>query len=666
MTESGSKILHVSRLNHAADALYARSLSFKRKIFREFRIRIGNLKSVACFTLQQAVRDKLRLLLKIFQAWKKEVNMTNKCRKVSNMMSKKYLLSLTFKKWKQENEVVKKSNKIVLHYLRLRAIKWIKLLRYLTRRKKKKILQKQRKRATALCVLVKRIFLAWKCHTEHSLLTPKKEAQGMFRAVQFIKERIFHAWSSLTSKNIARNEGLSSDVRNASTVRNLKTYFTQWHLITKSLNYSYYSSYKRGLNSFFNYAMKCQKEKEMMGSAVQQYSASVTLQAIRLLKIHAMKRKRARTAALVVASRANKRCSIKSWTGWCKAYRRHLKECSPRTFLTLDSKNIGNKTAQAAIDIHHTHDHDFPLSPSSSSTTNSYYSSSSSPSIRYLQNYEAKQQQYEQQQQQQQQEEKQQYQMEIMWGRRQRQVAVHDVDTVPNRQSVKSLRSIAQRGGDVSNDTHTDSCRNTDTVKYRDRDESGVWDRERNRDRDRDRYRDRYRDRERDKTASWNDSYLSDGGGVRETEEDDDDDEGEDRDTTYGTISKHSKLYRLCLIRAMRRWHCTALKRKHVRISAHRLMITSRSRCVRAGFTTMTSLWIKAVRMKMKEMAVAVDVLDVPYNLPQDQLYHPSSFEKLKAGDSGDVEEGEVGGGGGGGVEGVALSSLERGGVGSM
>ena len=69
----------------------------------------------------------------------------------------------------------------------------------------------------------------------------------------------------------------------------------------------------------------------------------------------------------------------------------------------------------------------------------------------------------------------------------------------------------------------------------------------------------------------------------------------------------------------------------------------------------------------MKEMAVAADVLDFRYTLPQDQLYHPSSFEELKAGDSGDV--GEVGLGGVGGferVEGVALSSAERGGVGSM
>ena len=645
MTESGSKILHLSRLNTAADALYARSLSFKRKIFREFRIRVRNLKSVACFTLQQAVKDKLRLLLRIFRAWKKEINMKKKSLVVSNKMNEKYLLSLTFKKWKEENEVVMKSNKIVLHYLRLRAIKWIKLLKYLTRRKKKKIMLKQRKRATALCVLVKRIFLAWKYHTEHSSLTPKEEAQGMFRAMQFMKGRILNAWSSLASKNIARNERLSSDFTKALRIRNLKTFFTQWHLITKSLNYSYYSSYKRGLNGFFNYAIKCQKENEMIQSAVLQYNASVTLQAIRLLKIHAMMRKRARTAALVVASRVNKRFCIKSWAGWRKAYRRHVKEHSRRTFLTLDSKNIEIKYAQTAIAIQHTHDHNFHLSPSSfsssSSTTNSYYTSSSSPSTQYLHNCEPKQQEHVQQQQREQQyEQQQQNQVEIMWGNRQGQAAVHVVDTVPNRQAGKSLSSTTQRGRDVSNDT----------VRYRDRDG----------------------DRERNETASKNYSYLTDYGGVGETDEDDD--EGGDRDATYGTISKHSKLYRLCLVRAVGRWHSTASKRKHVRISANRLMIATRSRCVRASFTAMTSLWIKAVRTKMKEMAVAADVLDVPYTLPHDQLYHPSSFEGLKAGDGEDVGEVEVEVGGGGGGErgelevggGFALSSLERGGVGSM
>lgn len=640
MSESGSKILHLSRLNTAADALYARSLSFKRKMFREFRIRVRKLKSVACYKLQQAVTAKLRLLLNIFGAWKEEMKMTKKRRIVSNMINKKYLLSLTFKKWKHENEVVKKSNKIVLHYLRVRAIKWMKLLKYLTRRKKKKILQKQRKRATALCVLVKRIFLAWKCHTEHSLLTPKEEAQGIFRAVQFIKGRIFYAWSSLTTKNVARNERLSSDLKHTSRVRNLKIYFTQWHLITKSLNYSYYSSNKRGLNGFFEFATKSQKEKEMMRRAALQNSASVTLQAIRLLKIHAMMGKRARTAAQVVASRVNKRCCTKSWAGWRKVYRRHVKEHSQRTFLTLDSKNIENRNAQTAIDSHHPHDH--TPSSSSSFTTNSYYSLSSSPSIQYLQHYEPKQQQ-------QQQEEEQQNQMGIILGIRQGQAAVHDLDLVPNRQAGKSLRSTAQKGRVVSNTVR-------DKDRDRDGDRVGVW------------------DRDRDKTASKNYPYLTDYGGVGERDEDDDNDEGGDRDASYGTIRKHSKLYRLCLGRAMRRWHCTALKRKHVRISANRLMIAARSRCVRAGFTAMTSLWIKAVRTKMKEMAVAlaVDVMDVPYNLSQDQLYYSSSFEGLKAGDSEDVGGGEVGGGVGGergelevgGV--VTLSSLERGGIGSM
>ena len=588
MMESSSKILRISRQNIAADTLYTKSLSFKRAVFRTFKNRVRTIKTVSKFTDQHAEKVKIRLILKIFRAWKEGIALKCKSQMVTNVTHKKQLLSSIFKKWKIETELVVKSTKIVLHYLNKRAQKWIKMLRILTRKKKKKIIQKQRKKALALCLLVHRTFFAWKILTKRSHLNPQEEALGTFRAVLFIKGRIFREWSLLTAKNIIEKERLSSEVEGVLGVRSKKEHFRQWCITKKSLNYSYHIACEKGFSAIFNQAIQGQRDRKTMAKAVLHYSAYVTLEAVRLLKIYAMERKRARTAALVIESRVKKRWCGRLWSEWRRVYRRHVKEYSQRTFLTLDSRTVGigndNVTERQGI-----RDRDREREEDEVQLLTSPQGSSP-PLLQYSDKTERKR---------------------VVKGR---------------KRGIKSGASRLLGGGsDVSNGT--DSWR----IDDKDRESDRGW----------------IGDSNRSKMITRRNYFDC---VDKESLDEEDDDEEEEVDDEVQSNRILGIPYRQCLLRAMRRWHCTALKSKHVRISAHRLMVTVRARCVRVGFSAMTSLWIRVVRMKIKDMAVAMGV-DIPYSLPQDQAYHPSSYKELKDGDNFDEDEDRgvvvvVGGGG--------------------
>lgn len=614
MTESSSKILLISRQNIAADALYATSLSFKRSVFRTFKNRIKTMKTVSKFTTKQAGKVKSRLLLKIFSAWKEGIELKYKSQMVTNVIHRKHLLSSTFKKWRIQADLVVKSAEIVRYYLNLRARKWIKILRTLTRKKKKKIIQKQRKKALALCVLVQRMFFAWKILTERSHLNPQEEAQGTFRAVLFIKGRIFREWSLLTAKNVIQKEKTCRGIEGVLGVRRKKEHFRQWCITKKCLNYSYYSTCEKGFSAIFNHSKKGQKERETMTKAVLHYAAYVTLEAVRLLKIYAMKRKRARTAALVVESRVKKRLCSRMWGEWRRVHKRHVKEYSQRTFLTLDSKNISRGN-----DIFTDSQEDREVDKGSDRQGNregdigsgrcgrgeegvellSNSERSSPPLLGYSDETESNR---------------------VVKGRK-------------RGNKMRSSKSIAQgRGSDVSNGT--DSWRIEDKDRVGDRDCNRVG------------------DRDRSKTTTRRKYFDI----INQESVEEDDEEDEDVDDIVASNHILDMPYRLCLVRAMRRWRCTALKSKHLRISAHRLMMAVRARCVKVSFSAMTSLWIRSVRMKIKDMALAAAVgVDIPYNIPHDQVDHLSSCKELEDGgneDRGGGEEG-VGVDGGGDENGV-------------
>ena len=602
MTESSSKVLHISRQNIAADTLYAKSLSFKRAVFRTFKNRMKTMQTVSKFTAKQSEKAKIRLLLKIFRAWKDGIDLKYKSQMVTNVIHRKYLLSSIFKKWKMQSDLVVKSAKIVRYFLSLRARKWIKILRTLTRKKKKKLIQKQRKKASALCALVQRMFFAWKILTERSHLNPQEEAHGTFRAVLFIKGRVFREWSLLTAKNVIQKEEISREIEGVLGVRSKKEYFRLWRITKKCLNYSYYSTCEKGFTAVFNHAVKGQKEREIMTKAVLHYGAYVTLEAVRLLKIYAMKRKRATTAALVIESRVKKRRCSRVWSEWRRVYRRHVKEYSQRRFLSLDSKNIsrGNDIFTDSQEDRHGDrvggrdregDRDRGRGRGEEEVELLSSRQGSSPPLReYSDNTESNR---------------------VVKGRK------------------RGLRSSANRlqggGSDVSNGT--DSWR----IDDKDRDRIG----------DRDRGSNRVGDRDRSKTTTRR-NYFD----IMDKESIEEDEDEEDKDV-YDMVASN----RIRGMRAMRRWHCTALKSKHLRISAHRLMMAVRGRCVKVGFSAMTSLWIRVVRTKIKDMALAAAVgVDIPYNKPYDQVDHPSTCKELEGGDNEDREGGE--GGVGVGVEG--------------
>ena len=545
------------------------------------------MKTVSKFTAKQAEKVEIRLLLKTFRAWKEEINLKYKSQLATNVIHRKHLLSSIFKNWKTEADLVVKSTKIVRHYLNLRARKWIKILRTLTRKKKKKIIQKQRKKASALCVLVQRMFFAWKILTERSHLNPQEEAQGTFRAVLFIKGRIFREWSLLTATNVIQKERISRELEGVLVVRRKKEHFRQWFITKKSLNYSYYCTCEKGFSAIFNYAIKGQKERKMMTKALLHYAAYITLEAVRLLKIYTMKRTRARTAALVIESRVKKRCYSRVWCEWRRVYKRHVKEYSHRTFLTLDSKSIGRENdifiysqedRQGIRDEEGDRDRERGRGEEEVDLLSSPQGSSP-PLLEYSDKTESNR---------------------VVKGRK------------------RGMRSSANRlqggGSDVSNGT--DSWRIDDKDK------------------------DRVGDRDRSKTTTRGNYFdITDKASMDE----EDDEEDEDVDDIVASDRILGIPYRQCLVRAMRRWHCTALKSKHLRISAHRLMVAVRARCVKVGFSAITSLWIRVVRMKIKDMAVAAAVgVDIPYNIPYDQVDHPSSCKELEDGDDEDRGGGEV------------------------
>jgi hypothetical protein len=322
--ESKSKILHENRQEEAAMALYVRSLSMKRHTFNTLRTRVKRQRAINDFSIMREERESFEYLSSAFVAWVKKVEVEKRGRALTLWTQRENTLRQIFKIWQGSHLIRVQSKMMVFRYLKARSLEWVRALRAMVRKKKKRAVHRHRQRGTALCFFVRLIFRSWKGLAVRNRPDPLRVAANTVCAVQFIKRRIFYAWAEITALNSRRRSKVILDLQKHQRLPTLHYYMCEWHNIANFTRRKYYTSCSKALTKLSYYTIRSQYIKRETQSVTILHWAARARKFLHLLRSQTVRNIRLNSAMNTTHDKKMRRTFFKFWRHWRKVLKLYL------------------------------------------------------------------------------------------------------------------------------------------------------------------------------------------------------------------------------------------------------------------------------------------------------------------------------------------------------
>jgi hypothetical protein len=353
--ESKSKILHENRQEEAAIALYARSLSVKRRTFHTLRTRVRRQKDINEFSALRVERANFGYISSAFTTWMKNTEVVRRGRVLTQWMQRENIVRKVFNKWRDCQLKQVRSKIIVLKTLSSRAVEWLRTLRAVVRRKKRQAVVRKRQKGTALCFFVSLIFRSWKRLTVRNRPDPLRVTANTVCAVHFIKRRILFAWAETTAENSRRRSKILHELQQRRRLPTLHFFLFEWLNIAHYSRRKYLTACSVTLTKLLHHATHSQHIKRETQAIAMASRAAAARRVLRVLRSLSRRNIRLQSAVITTRNKIMRRTFYRFWRHWrkvLKLYQHVPRNLGPRSVRDpgLSARTIQRDLVQTSLE----------------------------------------------------------------------------------------------------------------------------------------------------------------------------------------------------------------------------------------------------------------------------------------------------------------------------
>jgi hypothetical protein len=350
--ESKSKILHENRQEEAAIALYARSLSVKRRTFHALRTRIIRQKDINEFSALRKERANFEYVSTAFLMWVKDIEVAKRGRVLAQWVERENMIRKTFNTWRGCQIKRVRSKMIVFKTLTRRALEWVRTLRAIVRKKKRQAVVRQRQKGTALCFFVRLIFRSWKGLTVRNRPDPLRVTANTVCAVQFIKRRILFAWAEIAAENSRRRSKILHDLQQRRRLPTLHYFLCEWLNIAHYTRRKCYIACSLTLRKLSQHATRSQHVKRETQAIAMGFRAAAARRFLHILRSLSLRNIRLQSAMTTTYNKIMRRIFYRFWRHWRKVLKVYLHV--PRNQGPSSVRDLGLSARTIQRDLVHT------------------------------------------------------------------------------------------------------------------------------------------------------------------------------------------------------------------------------------------------------------------------------------------------------------------------